>query len=265
MIVIAQDLVATLQETEAANSPLIGWHNIVATDNVSESSAAAGFPVTELANPATDLYWLAADTGAQSLTVTTNTADDLDYVAIAGHNLATAEVAISIEGDDGGGFDELIAPVMLADDRPAIFRFPRQPLQSVRVVLASGAAPASIAVLRLGALIVVPRKIGVGHIPINYAREANVITGMSENGRYLGAVQVGETNKSAIEFRNLSPTWYRETLDPVIASRRPFFWAWRPTTYPLEVGYVWPVGNPKPNNQRANGMMAIGVPVEGEA
>jgi len=65
----------------------------------------------------------------------------------------------------------------------------------------------------------------------------------------------------------LTPQWYRDELDPFFAQRprRPAFWAWRPSSYPAEVGYVWLSGSPQPSNQRSNGMMSVDFTFEGIA
>src|SRR6185312_15874775 len=109
-----------------ANRPLLGWRNIVTTGNIAADTADANNPVSNLANPATYLGWLAADTTEQYLTITPGSADDIDYVGIATHNLSTAQIAVSIEGDDGSGYVELVAPVIPANDGPLLFRFTPQ-------------------------------------------------------------------------------------------------------------------------------------------
>ena len=103
------------------------------------------------------------------------------------------------------------------------------------------------------------RKIYVGHTPITYGRDRTSINGVSENGQYLGEIVVRETNSTSVNLKNLTPLWYRQSLDPFFAAkpRAPAFWAWRQTTYPDEVGYAWIEGNPRPVNQRSNGMMEI--------
>lgn len=264
MIVIGQNIVLTADEAAHPNSPVIGADNIVVSTNIAADTEAGGYPATNLANPATDLEWRAADTTEQYLTVTTNTADDISYVGIAGHNLGTAAIPVSVEGDDGSGFDELVAPSMLPDDRPALFRFTPAPYQAIRLRLQSGDDPAAVAVLYVGNLLVVPRRIYVGHTPITYAREPIVINDRSQNGKYLGSIETGLTNKTTIALRTLDPDWYRDNLDVVVSSRQPFFFVWRPFSYPKETGYVWPTGSVKPTNAMSNGMMAVSIPVEGD-
>ena len=50
----------------------------------------------------------------------------------------------------------------------------------------------------------------------------------------------------------------------IVASKEvPFFFAWRPASYPRETGFAWMTNNPKPSNQRSNGMMQISLSMGG--
>ena len=83
-----------------ANNPVIGYQNLVTTGNITSTTADSSFPVTNLANPSTNLKWvglLASPAVDEYITVAVNTENDVDYIAIARHNLATAQIPISIE------------------------------------------------------------------------------------------------------------------------------------------------------------------------
>ena len=124
----------------------------------------------------------------------------------------------------------------------------------------SGATTApTIAVLYAGLSTTLERGIYVGHTPISYGRDRSTINGVSENGQYLGEVVIRENFSTSVSLNNLTASWYRNTLDPYFAlkPRRPCFWVWYPDSYPSEVGYCWVEGNPRPVNQRNNGMMQI--------
>jgi hypothetical protein len=80
------------------DSPIIGYRNWVSGGNVAATTAAAGSPASNLGNPSTYLKWRAASpVGTQYLTVTLNTADDIDYVVIAGHNFGSGQMPVSVE------------------------------------------------------------------------------------------------------------------------------------------------------------------------
>jgi hypothetical protein len=131
----------------------------------------------------------------------------------------------------------------------------------------AGAAPPTIAVVYAGALLVLQRRIYVGHTPIPYGRSAKITNGRSESGNFLGRIVLNEKTQSAVKMQNLTPAWYRQHLDPFIAASKeaPFFFAWRPLSYPREVGYAWMTNDPQPSNARANGMMQIDLQMTGIA
>ena len=275
MIVIARDLVLSEGNDITADNPVIGYENLVTASNISSTSADSNFPVTNLANPSTYLKWQGADNGSPSsgndeyLTVTLNTIEPIDYVAIAKHNFGSAQIPVSIEGDDGQGaspnWPELVTDVLLPDDSPVLFRFTSQSLASVRVRLQPGTEVPNAAVLYVGKLLALQRRLYVGHTPIKYGRSTMVTNGRSESGNFLGRVVLQETNGTSVALQNLTPSWYRTYFDPFVqdAKENPFFFAWRPQSYPYETGYAWLTNDPKPTNARPNGMMSVDLQMAG--
>ena len=272
MIVISEDLslepVSPSQLT--ANHPVIGYDNRVRFDNIQATSALSDYPITNLANPSTNSLWKASATETVDIDVTISDVEEVDYVALARHNFASKEIAVTIYGatelvEDEPDWFELVQEVQLVDDGPAIFRFEPQSLIAVRVHLAEGTAAAQAAVLYVGKLLVLERRIYVGHTPMPYGRSARITNGRSESGQFLGRIMTAQATDTAVSLQNLMPGWYREHLDPFIVASKltPFFFAWRPEDYPLEVGYGWMTNDPKPSNQRNNGMMQIDLQMGG--
>ena len=70
-----------------------------------------------------------------------------------------------------------------------------------------------------------------------------------------------------LALRNLTPSFYRTEMEPFIAvaQEAPFFFGWRPFTFPDEVGYAFMTNDPQPSNQRSNGMMQIDLQMGGIA
>lgn len=259
------------------NSPIIGYQNLVTTTNITATTEDPDYPATNLANPATHLRWRSG-AGSPStdeyLTATIDTAELVDYVAIAKHNLGTSQATVSVEGtaESSGSpveWTELIAGQLLPDDGPVIFRFTPQSLYAVRLriqdSLAATPATPYVAVMYVGALLVVQRRVYVGHTPIKYGRRVNVANHRNIAGDFLGRIVLSETNKGSLALQNLTPGWYRSHFDPFVQSalKDPFFIAWRPGDYPNEVGYAWLTGDPAPSNQLANGMMQVQIDYEG--
>jgi hypothetical protein len=255
-----------------ADNPVFGWHNLVTASNVAATTAASGFPASNLANPSTNLRWegeLSSSEADEYLTVTLGSVDPLDYLAIAKHNLGSAQIPVSVEYLDidasPDAWEELIAPVLLPNDGPALFHFPPQALDSIRLRMQPGTAAPTIAVMHVGALLVVQRRLYVGHTPMPYGRTTKVMNARSESGNFLGRIVLNQMTGTQASFKNLTPAWYRTNMDPFLraAQEHPFFFAWRPGSHPLEIGYAWMTNDPKPVNQLANGMMSIDLQMAG--
>lgn len=254
-------------EVPPLSHPVIGWDNIVAIDNIVADGEDPDHPATNLANSATHLLWKSDDDAEQYLTITTGTADALDYVGIANHNFGSAGIAVSVEGDAGDGYEQIVQPFIPGDDGPLILRFTPDSFIAVRVKLAAGSAPPEAAVLFLGKLLIMQKGLVIDapHVPIKYGRKARSIDGMSERGEWLGRVVVSEWRESHAIFAHLTEDWYREKMDPFIAAskERPFFFAWKPQTYPREVGYAWMTNDPMPETDHATSRIRIELQMNG--
>ncbi len=251
-----------------ANSPVIGYENRVTINNITSTTEDGDFPVTNLANPSTTSLWKSTSTATDEyVTVVVNSVEQVDYVGIAAHNFGSAVVTVSIEvqATDGGSWVEVNAETVPGDDRALIFRFVPQSVYAVRVRLQPTGTEPQAAVLYVGKLLLLQRNIYVGHTPITYGRINKVVTGRSENGNFLGRIVLNEKLETSVSMQNITPSWYRNNLDPFIidSKENPFFWSWRPDTYPLETGYAVITDNPQPVNQLGNGMMQIDFSMAG--
>lgn len=256
MIVISRSLVLSEVEALSADNPVILWQNLVTTTNVDSTTEDTDFPVTNIANPATHLKWKGGvNTGDEYITITTNFLDEIDGLGVARHNFGSAGIVTSVEGcedlsDSPQVWTEIVQEVQLADDAPVLFRFEPGIYQGVRLRMQQGSAVPEAAVVYLGPLLILERsiKIGVDHIPITMARTSKVVNGKSESGNFLGRIVINEFNESGADFDWFTPAWYRTKFDPfVVASKTvPFFFAWNPTEYPFETGYVWMTNDPRP-------------------
>jgi hypothetical protein len=255
-----------------ANNPIIGYQNLVTASNVSSTSSEAGFPATNLANPSTYLKWVGVVSDPvqdEYITLQLNTNEDVDYVGIAGHNFYTAQIAVSIEIVDESGsptvWEELTSPVIPPNDGPLLFRFTPQGVVSIRIRMQPGNAAPQAAVVYSGALLVIQRRLYVGHTPITLGRKTKVTNGRSESGKFLGRIVLSEMTATKVDLQNLTPSWYRTYMDPFVLNSQeyPFFFAWRPSAYPNEVGYAWLTSDPNPTNQSPNGMMQVSLEMSG--
>lgn len=253
------------------NAGVIGWQNFVTYESVTADSSSSLFPVTNLANPDTTLRWLSLITTVQYITVDVSPEDLIDYVGIARHNLGSGAIKVSVEAFISGVWVEQYPQFTPTKDSPLVMRFLPVSADNVRIKLepTAGVAP-TIAALYVGKLLQLQRRIYVGHTPLPYGRETDYTNNVSETGDFQGRIELKKRLETSVQLQNLTPNWYRDSLDPFLryvdeggGRSLPFFFAWRPLTYPLEVGYAWLTNNPKPVNQRSNGMMSINLSMAG--
>lgn len=261
-VYISRNLVLTFaQDGEAHNGnlPILGWHNLVQPSNVSASWSAANFPASNLGNPNTASRWQSDRATTQHVTFDIQSAEPVDYVGIARHNLASIRAIVSVQIQRSGQttwttvFEERILPT----DGPAILRFEPQPVDGVRLRIEAAEAPPSIAVAYVGKLLVMERGLQQGHVPAHLASQDEIVTGLAESGDYLGRVVTQRALSTGVSFRYLRKTWFDANMLPFtrIARERPFFFAWMPQDYPDEAAFCWTTSDLRPEAE----MLASGV------
>lgn len=267
MIVISSSMVLGAGDDQIdERNPRIGWQSIVTASNVSADQANALFPVTNLGNPFTYSRWAGLNTLEQSIRVTLASARTVNYLGIARHNLGSSAAGYVLEyTTNGTDWLQALTPRMPPDDTAVLHEFDDVFARIFRLRLTPGSAAPSIAVLYLGQVLRLQRRIYVGHTPIVYGRRSTVSSGFSESGQFLGRVLRRQMLESSVSMQNITPEFYRNQMDPFFeaAPTTPFFFAWRPSSYPREVGYAWVTGDPDVSNQRANGMMQASMSMMG--
>lgn len=248
-----------------AGVPLILWDNRVTIGNVSADTEASGYPITNVANPATDptQEWRANDATAQEIAVAVNAVDDIDGVGIARHNFGSAGIAVTIGYyDESDTWVELVQEQMPANDEPLLFRFTPQSIATLVIRLASGSAAARIAVLYVAPLLACERSFDVAadFVVPRFGRKTEVINGRAERGDYLGRIRMSQWIESELTFKHFHPDWYRENFDPFVAAAQrdvPFFLAWQPEGYPDEVVFCWFTDDPMPMTSPQTGRKSV--------
>jgi hypothetical protein len=250
---------------ELPNNPRIGWQSLI--QGATATSSAAGFPAVNLTNDVTALYWRAVDATAQTLTFDLGAAVAIDYLGIARHNLGTCGATYTLQRSVDGttGWTTVAGPILPLDNGIVMHEFVPATYRFWRIQLSAGSAQAQIASVYLGNILVLERRIYVGHTPLPFGMKTTVSTGRSESGQFLGRVLRRKFYETTFNMQNIDPETCREDIDPFIQSivHKAFFWAWRPEAYPEEVGFVWAMGDVNPANQRPNGMMQFDCGVQG--
>ena len=268
-IVVTQNFVLAPPEEGvglSADHPIIGWRTIVTPTTITSDSSDVNFPASNMANPATHLRWkrAAAPSSFGYITITASGAGLVDYVAIARHNLGSQAIPIAI-GYGGGTWTELVSPIVLPDDGPALFRFAPQALATVQIRLGTSTNIPEIAVAYAGKLLTLPRKIYQGFAPINYGRIAKITNGRSEAGNFLGRIVLQEFVKDSVPLSLIDPAYFRNFIAEFLVDSKenPFFFAWRPQSYPYEIGYCHMTNDPMPTNEAPHGLIAMQMEMTG--
>lgn len=251
--VIGRGLVLSKVTELNNNAGVIGYLNVANVDTISATSQTLENPITNITNPATAFRWEASSAATQTITIDVE-GQEVDYIGIARHNLNQIGLSITIKYDGV----TVVSSLSISNNQAILFLQNIASPSLITITIEGATIAPSIAVLYVGKTIRLERNIYVGHTPITYGRNRATVNGVSENGQYLGEIVVRETNKTSVSLSNLTPDWYRSTLDPFFAlsPRVPCFWAWRPSTYMSEVGFCWVEGEPQMSNQLSNGMVS---------
>jgi len=272
VIITRNPVLTALSGDEAGLSldhPIIGWHNIITPSTIAASSSNSNFPASNMANPATHLTWKCGTSAASYQYVTIGSGGEpIDYVAIAKHNLGSQAIPITVgyfDTNSPPGWHDLVEEHLLADDGPALFRFAEQIVGGLSMRLGLSANIPQIAVVYAGKLLVLPRKVYQGFTPIPYGLVAKVTNGRSEAGNFLGRIVLQEFVRDTMPLSLIGPTYFRDHIaDFLIDSKEnPFFIAWRPQTYPDEIGYCHMTNDPTPINEAPHGLIAMQLEMTG--
>lgn len=259
-VIISDELVLSQVQDFDADNPLIGWQTLITPslieagliNNLNKDPTDVKFPAANMAANTTENRWQIDSTHRSddiALTFTFNGLREIDYFAFAAHNLGTNQRAVRIHGTTDatpltGTYTALAQEVILSDDDSVLFRFATGNYTGLRLIMQTSYLDTTalfISVAYAGKLLVMERKILVAYTPITLGRRPTIMNNRSENGKYLGRIVTSEWLESAANFGFMSSDWYREFMDPFVEASQttPFFFAWAPISYPLEVGYVW--------------------------
>lgn len=245
------------------NNPRIGWHSIVTTASVAADDEDPDWPVTNLGNQATHLYWQAVNLGNTRVYAATG-GESVNYLAVAAHNLRMATVQVQTS-TNASLWTDLDDSVLLQDNSPFVIEFPDTVANYIGLRITPFYEIPAMACLNIGRILRLQRRIYVGHRPMPLNRQTEVSTGRSESGAFLGRVKRRQSQQTEVVLNNLTPDWYRDNIDPFaeFAETGAFFWAWRPESYPNEVAFAWLTDDLVPVNERGNGMMNVNLPMAG--
>ena len=224
--------------------PRICYQSYLDTGTVTVSSGDITAAKSKLTydkwQPSGSTEWVKVDAGSSV---------DVDYLAIAAHNLTGR--TISLQWSDSGATAWTTAATAVVDSTDSVVLLLTSPIaKRYWRFLVSGASGMSVGVIMIGKALAVQRSINAGHSPITLSRTTVVRPAVSERGQWLGRNVIRSGLSTNIALNNLYADWYRANFDNFVEAARtePFFFAWRPETYPEEVAFCWTTEDIAPQN-----------------
>ena len=228
------------------DAPIILANNILIGQPATATSAADGFPASAVTNPLTYERWAPATGGSNAVTI--EGAFILNTVAIAAHTLGTNGATFTIAGFSTlNGWEDLITQTPTTDEPFVLCLGATKAFTKLRITINK---QAEIGVVYAGFRLNMPLSIYGGHTPDTLGRTVEYTTAESVTGNFLGRTVERSGYEASYSFKYLGAAWYRQHFDKFArdAITNPFFVAWYPSKYPLEVVYGWTDRTIVPNN-----------------
>ena len=270
-VYISDDLVTALAAEPGdfinPNSPRIGIENLSNKSNITTlSTTLATNPGWLTATPSTAERWKSG-AATYHVWIAEIGGQVFDYVGIAAHRGLVGQT-IEIAYKVGAAASVIIyGPKMVTRQEPIFIIVPPVGADQVFVrIYGLIAFEFEIGIINVGNTVALPRNIYVDHTPINLGRKTSRLVSNSDNGQFLGQISLKSSTQSAVAMSNIPPDYYRTTIYErfsLPAETLPFFWAWRPYSYPNEVGFCWLNDDVNVNNSMANGYMSMNFSMTG--
>lgn len=251
-----------------ANHPHIGYQTWVrdrsALDVVASSETGEG-QKDAILRPETHEFWQANVLPADII-IDLGQARPVDYIGIAGHTIGSAGASVKAEhSPDGSVWADFASEVAPVDDAPIMFFDESISRRYWRITFPGSGDVPKMAVLHIGQVLASPTSIYGGHSPATLSRNTKLFQNMSDGGQFLGQYTRRRGIIGNLNLKNLEAPWYRTNFDPFVRVARefPFFVAWRPIDWPLEVAYAWTDSNIKPTNIGRRDLMQVQFPFKG--
>ena len=270
MIVFPQGLVAELAVTAA---PLthgrIGYKTFTRgalPSSVTVSGDTPDGPADAPLRPDTNEYWQGPSLPATWTFIFPGGLADVNYAGVAGHTVGSSGAAIKAEtSPDGAAWEDLGGEVSPADDSPIMFLDSVRSANRLRLTLTGAGAVPRVAVVYVEKTLDFYRPIYGGHSPLSLSRDTVLQSSVSRGGQFLGQTIQSMGVHGSVQLNNMPAAWYRANFDPFVEVARsfPYFYAWRPQTFPLEVVYLWNTADLSPSNQGKRDLMEVSWNVRG--
>ena len=251
------------------NNPLVFYRSYLRPQDISAPWPAPNRPPINMWNPDSASVWLGQTTETQYITLNNASGLNVDYIAIASHNLGSSLYILSVEGsqDTGATWGIVSGPYAITADEPIVFFFNAQGVNTifrVKIQRSSPSAPAPIiAHIKMGRAFPLYRRIFSGFEP-SLMKKSKTIQNGSDSGQYLGQVVIRSYRETGDLIQKNQPiNFVRNEIipflrhcqgEPVVANTAAstFIIAWRPQKHPSELVYGWATDINYPKNETGN-------------
>jgi hypothetical protein len=268
-VFISDDMLLTeVQDsiTSNANSPRIGIQNLSNQSNIySSAGELSSNPAWLTSVPSTADRWKNAPNLIHVWTMDA-TGFSVDYVGIAAHRGLIGR-QIQVQAVINGTLTTILESRIVISSDPIFILFDEiEPTNFYVIISSDSAFDIEVGIINVGKSVFLPRNIYVGHTPLKYGRATKKLNATSDSGSYLGNRINKVSRASSVSMDNVPPLFYRDYLYlqfHIPSETRPFFWAWRPSTYPEEAGFCWINGDVNIQNSNPNGYMNMSFDITG--
>lgn len=242
------------------NHGRIGFVSYIQDATLSASSGSD--TVAALSTPSTWERWQPA-AGTHTITATLSSARTVDYVGLAGYDLAGGTVTVAVSPDLVSGFTT-VATFTDFSKESVMRLFSAVSARRIQLTVTRGTAPA-LGVFYCGQVLALERATRGGSSPATLNRSTSYSNEFSAAGQILGRVINRQGIKTAVNLRNLTDAWYRSSFDPFVAAARtlPFFYLWNPRDYPADCIYGVASDDIVPTLQGGRALMDVSFDIEG--
>lgn len=237
--------------------PRVLWNSISRRGTVAVSTEAAGFLGVNAATATTFDRWKPTALPA-TWTLTFDTSEAINAVAIDTHTLGTSGATVTVQEWTGAAWADVVAGTPV-DDEPIAFLFAARTTDRIRVSIAGSTIP-SIAVIHCSYALELPQRVYMGApVPIDMALQTEFDTTQSADGHYMGRSIQRVKNNNNFTIAHLTEYYVRNTLMPFIRDARtyPYFLLERPWQIPTALSYRWMEGDIVPERMGITNLMQV--------
>ena len=220
---------------------LIGYKNLAHEI----PAATAANKQNNVMSPSTWDYW--PITGSMSLNIFLQTAQPIDFIAIAGHNFGDMAVApfmnIWTASTVAGALSYKGVFTVNGNEAKMIVLSAAVTAIRVQILFSFTGNPTNhggrLGVVSIGKTLEMQRGIYGGHAPALLNDKTDFYSAPDSSGQVLGRTITRGQHDGNFSWKHITPSWYRSDFLPFVesAKKMPFFIMWRPDTYTDEVIY----------------------------